>query len=47
MRIPAREVLDDLEAVVLAILARCKEAGPLHRPASPAGPPPRSGEDLS
>jgi hypothetical protein len=22
------------------------EAGPLHRPAVPAGPPPRSGEDL-
>ena len=47
MRIPARHVLDDIEAVVCAIIEHCKEAGPLHRPASPDGPPPRSGEDLS
>jgi very-short-patch-repair endonuclease len=47
MRIPAREVLSDLDVVVCGILERCGEAGPLHRPALPDGPPPRSGEDLS
>jgi len=36
MRIPAREVLSDLGAVVTYILAQCQ---PLHRPSD--GPPPR------
>jgi len=40
MRIPAREVLSDLGAVVTYILAQCQ---PLHRPSD--GPPPRTGED--
>ena len=40
MRIPAREVLSDLGAVVTHILAQCQ---PLHRPSD--GPPPRTGED--
>jgi very-short-patch-repair endonuclease len=44
MRIAARDVLKDMEAVVRLIVATCDEVGPLHRPA--AGPPPRSGEDL-
>jgi len=44
LRIPAREVLGNLEGVLSMIVARCGEVGPLHRPAD--GPPPRSGEDL-
>ena len=44
LRVPAGDVLKDLDAVVRGILARCAEAGPLHHPS--AGPPPRSGEDL-
>lgn len=43
MRIPAREVLTNIEGVVAGIVARCNEAGPHHRPSG--GPPPRSGED--
>ena len=44
MRIPAQDVLRDLDSVVRWIVATCSEVGPLHQPA--AGPPPRSGEDL-
>ena len=44
MRIPAREVLGNLEGVLTAILEQCLALGPLHRPSD--GPPPRSGEDL-
>ncbi len=44
MRIPAREVLGNLEGVLMAIVEQCLALGPLHRPAD--GPPPRSGEDL-
>ena len=43
LRIPARVVLQDMEDAVNAIVAACREVGPLHRPAD--GPPPRSGED--
>jgi very-short-patch-repair endonuclease len=43
LRIPAREVLSDLEGVVLGIATRCA-AGPLHHASH--GPPPRAGEDL-
>jgi very-short-patch-repair endonuclease len=46
MRIPAREVLGNMEGVLAGILARCQALGPLHHPATPDGPPPRSGEDL-
>jgi len=45
MRIAARDVLKELDSVVRYIVARCNEVGPLHQPA--AGPPPRSGEELS
>jgi very-short-patch-repair endonuclease len=46
MRIAATDVLQDLDAVVRGILARCGEsAKPLHQPA--AGPPPSAGEDLA
>ena len=44
LRIPAREVLRDVNAVVAGIVARAKERIPLHHPAD--GPPPRqAGED--
>jgi very-short-patch-repair endonuclease len=46
MRVPAREVLRNMEGVVLEIVERCRVLGPLHHPASPDGPPPRAGEDL-
>ena len=44
LRIPATDVLKDMESVVKVIVDRCVAPGPLHRPAD--GPPPRSGEDL-
>lgn len=42
LRLPARLVLNDLEAAVSAILAACHQ--PLHPSALPSGPPPRAGE---
>ena len=44
IRIAARDVLKDLDALLRFIVASCSEVGPLHQPA--AGPPPRSGEEL-
>ena len=45
MRIAAKDVLQDLDAVMRGILARCETAAqPLHQPS--AGPPPRAGEEL-
>ena len=44
VRIAARDVLQDMDAVLRFIVAACGDVGPLHQPA--AGPPPRSGEDL-
>jgi len=41
LRITARDVLSDIEAVVRLIVAACQ---PLHQPS--AGPPPRFGEDF-
>ena len=46
LRIPARDVLGNLEGVLLGIVEQCRALGPLHHPAAPDGPPPRSGEDL-
>ena len=43
LRIPAREIFRDLNAVVRGIVTACRERGPLHRPSD--GPPPRSGEE--
>jgi len=43
LRIPARDILRDLESVITAIVSLCRERGPLHRPS--AGPTPRSGEE--
>jgi very-short-patch-repair endonuclease len=44
LRIPAIEILKDLDAVITGIVVACRERGPLHRPSG--GPPPRSGEDF-
>jgi very-short-patch-repair endonuclease len=40
MRIPAAEVLRDLDAVVRGVMAEAKVRLPLHHPAKPDGPPP-------
>jgi very-short-patch-repair endonuclease len=42
LRIPASDVMRDCDGAVAAILARA--GSPLHQP--PAGPPPRTGEDI-
>jgi very-short-patch-repair endonuclease len=44
VRIAARDVLKDIDAVLHFIIASASEVGPLHQPA--AGPPPRAGEEL-
>jgi very-short-patch-repair endonuclease len=44
MRIPAEEVFNNLEGVVLGIVDACRRRGPLHHASH--GPPPRSGEEL-
>jgi very-short-patch-repair endonuclease len=43
-RLPARDVLQNLEGMIAAIVEQCRASGPLHQPS--AGPPPRAGEDL-
>jgi very-short-patch-repair endonuclease len=43
LRIAARDVLNDMDAVVRMIVAECEVRTPLHQPA--AGPPPRAGEE--
>ena len=45
MRVAARDVLHELDAVLRWIVARCSEVGPLHHAAARHGPPPRSGEE--
>jgi len=47
MRIPATEILKNLDAVVAGIVAEAASRLPLHHPAAPGGPPPRAklGED--
>jgi len=45
IRIPAREVLKNMDGVVSGIVARCEEVGPLHHASH--GPPPRAGEELA
>ena len=44
LRIPAIDILKDLDSVITGIVAACRERGPLHRPSD--GPPPRPGEDF-
>ncbi|GAO39011.1 hypothetical protein SCH01S_23_00540 [Sphingomonas changbaiensis NBRC 104936] len=46
LRIPAREVLNNLEGVVLAIVQNARAGTPLHHAAARRGPPPLLGEDL-
>jgi very-short-patch-repair endonuclease len=44
LRIPAKDVLTDPDAVADALLRLCTEnARPLHHSAPPSGPPPRAG----
>jgi len=45
LRIPAREVLGNMDGCVRAIVAACTDRGPLHQLA--AGPPPRTGEEFA
>ena len=45
LRIAARDVLKDMDAVLRSILSTCSELGPLHHSPAANGPPPRSGED--
>ena len=44
LRIPARDILTDPDAVVRAIVSACKAEEPLHPSPAASGPPPRSGE---
>ncbi len=46
MRVAARDVLRDMDAVLRWIVTTCFNVGPLHRRSARRGPPPRSGEDL-
>ncbi len=41
LRIPAREILQDLESAVGHVVASSRARLPLHHPAAPDGPPPR------
>jgi len=47
LRIPARDVLSDLESALAHIVETARNRLPLHHPAAPGGPPPRDklGED--
>ena len=45
LRIAARDVLKDMDAVLSYIVATCSEVGPLHHDAARRGPPPRPGEE--
>ena len=44
LRIPAAEVLGNMEGVIALIDTHARESAPLHRPS--AGPPPPTGEDF-
>ena len=41
LRVPAVEVLRDLDGVLRGIVAEARSRLPLHHPAAPGGPPPR------
>lgn len=45
LRLPAKEVLRNMESCVIAIVTACREAGPPPPPLR-VGPPPRAGEDF-
>jgi very-short-patch-repair endonuclease len=42
LRVPAQEVLADLDAVLRGVVATCVARLPLHHPALRGGPPPRA-----
>jgi very-short-patch-repair endonuclease len=44
LRIPARDVYENLDGVLALVMERCAPAQPLHRRSG--GPPPRTGEEL-
>ena len=44
LRVPATNVLDNLDGVIVFISAAARERAPLHHPSG--GPPPRSGEEF-
>ena len=46
IRIAARDVLGDVDAVLHYIIATCSGVGPHHHSVALNGPPPRSGEEL-
>jgi len=46
LRLPAYEVLKNMDGCVRGIVAACGEVGPLHHRPAAGGPPPRSGEDF-
>ena len=46
LRVPAREVLKNMDGVVRMIVGTCAERGPRRHSAARSGPPPRSGEDF-
>ena len=46
LRIPAREVLKNMETCIMAIVEACRAGGP-PPPSLCDGPPPRAGEDLA
>ncbi|WP_044335986.1 endonuclease domain-containing protein [Sphingomonas hengshuiensis] len=45
LRIPAAEILRDLDAVITGIVTACRARSPLHHRPAAGGPPPRSGEE--
>ena len=45
LRVPASEVLRDLDGVVTGVVAACRARGPLHHRPAAGGPPPRAGEE--
>jgi very-short-patch-repair endonuclease len=46
LRIPARNVYENLEGVLALVIKRCGPEQPLHHAASRRGPPPHTGEEL-
>ena len=45
LRVPAAEVFNNLDGVILGIMDVCRTRGPLHHRPAAGGPPPRSGEE--
>jgi very-short-patch-repair endonuclease len=45
LRVPADEIFRNFDGVISGIEEACRSRQPLHHPAAPGGPPPRTGED--